>query len=187
MIEGLLPRLEALARQRDPKGTAAMENNDYVARFTKSGSVHELRLRYVPQFSWTSTYSVPLTGAKARWFLESKWVWFPEKSGCKKVKMAPLDERFKLHASDEAFFREVFGGPMPAGVLMQLPADNHVKGSLKDGVLSFLFRVRFSSRAVDPNVILPLCADAVLAIGLECFSSVQMARLTRGEIARFES
>lgn len=187
MIDGLLPRLEALARQRDPQGTAGMERNDYVARFTKSGSVHELRLQHIPRFSWCSTYSVPLTGATGRWFLESKWVWFPEKSGCKKVKLAPLDERFKLHASDEAFFREVFGEPKLSGSLMQLPPDNHVKASLKDGVLSLLFRVRFSARAVDPNVILPVCAEAVIAIGLECFSSVQMARLTRGEISRFET
>ena len=186
MIEGLLPRLESLARQRDPQGTAGMERNDYVARFTRSGSVHELRLQYIPQFSWTSRYSVPLTGAKGRWFLESKWVWFPEKSGCRKVKLAPLDERFKLHASDEASFREVFGDPTLTGSLMQFPPDNHVKASLKDGVLSLLFRVRFNSRAVDPNVILPVCAEAVIAIGLQCFAGVQKARLARGEIARFE-
>jgi hypothetical protein len=185
MTDELSQKLDALIRLRDPKGSAVLEKNDYVARFSAGGKPQELRIQYVPQHSWTLAYTAALPGAKARWFLESKWVWFPEHPGCKRLKLAALDGKYKLFASDEAFFREVFGGKNLVDVLMQFPGDNHYKASLRDGTLRMAWKVRFNPRLIDRDATLLAASAVLLQHGVDCFSSVQLACLTRGEISTF--
>jgi len=179
MSERILQGLQALVRDRDPKGTATGDGREFLAKFVSNGDAHQLLLRYIPQFSWTLIHSVAMPAVKARWFLESKWVWFPEKSGCKKVSLPPLDEQYKLFASDEAYVREVFREAKLVGQLMGHPPDEHVKENLKDGVLTAEWKVRFDPRTNDRDGVLLNRAGLLFQHGLELHWGVQMAQVAK--------
>ncbi len=185
MPDELLPKLEAYIKARDPQGSVAVEKNDTVLKFSQMGAPQQVKITTVPRNSWTVAYTVHLPGAKERWFLESKGVWFPEHSGCKRLKCAPLDRRFKMYASEEAPFVAVFGSHDVSAALLQLPPENHFKGSMQEGALKLAWKVRFNARTADRAGILLSCADIMVRLGVLCFKSVQVARLTRGEQTKF--
>jgi hypothetical protein len=185
MPDGLLPKLEAYIKARDPQGSVTLENNDTVVKFSMMGAPQQVKLQYVPQNSWTIAYTAHLPGAKELWFLESKWVWFPEHSGCKRIQVAPLDARFKMYASDAAYFGAVFSSHDLTGLLLLLPPENHFKSSLQDGALKLAWKMRFDPRMGDRDGILLNCADVMVRLGVQCFKSVQVARLSRGEQTKF--
>jgi hypothetical protein len=181
MPDELVPRLEAYIRARDPQGSVRLENDHYVTTFSALGAPQELRIRSGRASSWAFAYAVTLPGAKERWFLESKRAWFPERSGCRRVQVAPLDARFKMYASDAPSFAAVFSGPPLADALLQLPAEHHLKASLKEGALRLAWKVRGQARTADREGHLLDCADLMVRLGVQCFKSVQVARLARGE------
>ena len=180
MTDALVPRLQAYIHARDPQGSAVLEASDYVVRFSSLSAPQELRIKYVPPNSWTLTYVARAPDARERWFVESKWVWFPEHSGAKKLKLAPLDDRYKLFASDEGFFKSVFEGKELSDALLQLPKENHFKASLKDTTLTLAWIVRFNPRVSDRDGILLSCADVMVVIGALFFKHVQLSTLMRG-------
>jgi len=182
MTDELLSRLDAAIQQKDPQGAATPENAGYLVCFSELGAPQELRLQAVPPSAWTLLYTSKIPGAKERWFLESKSVWFPEHSGCSRVEFVPLEARYKCYASDDSFFRSVFGGHALAESLLQFPGEDHVKASLKDGVLSISRSVRLQPGSADRDAILLECADAMVRLGGQCFKSVQVSRLARGEV-----
>jgi hypothetical protein len=182
MPDELVPRLEAALRQKDPQGSATLENNDYLLSFSELGAPQELRIQGVPPSSWTFVYTSRIPGAKERWVLESKSVWFPEHSGCSRVEFAPLDARYKSYASDDSFFKSVFGGHSLSELLLQLPEEDHVQASLKDGLLTISRSVRLEPGSADCDAALLDCADAMVRLGSQCFKSVQVERLARGEV-----
>jgi hypothetical protein len=181
MPDELVSRLEAALRLKDPQGSATLENADVLLSFSELGAPQELRLQAVPPSSWTLLYTARIPGAKERWVLESKSVWFPEHSGCSRLKVDALDDRYKVYASDESFFRSVFDGHHLAESLLRLPAEDHVRASLKDGTLTFSRSVRLEPGSADRDAVLLDCADAMVRLGSQCFKSVQVARLARGE------
>jgi hypothetical protein len=178
----LVSRLEAALRAKDPQGSAVLENTDYVLSYSELGAPQELRIQPAPPSSWTLLYTAKIPGAKERWFLESKSVWFPEHSGCDRVKFEPLELRYKAYAADVSFFQSVFGGHRLAESLLQFPEDDHVKASLQDATLSLSRTLRIDPAAADRDAILLDAADAMVRLGGDCFKSVQVARLSRGEV-----
>ncbi|HZF00220.1 MAG TPA: hypothetical protein VE981_24635 [Planctomycetota bacterium] len=180
MTDELVPKLQTFIRAKDPQGTAVLEGHDYLLKFSTLGAPQELRIQYIPRNSWTILYSARSPGATERWFVESKWVWFPEHSGCARVKLASLDPRYKLFASDGPFLRSVVGSPEMTELLMQLPAENHFKANLKDGVLTLSWSVRFNPASNDRNGILLNCAIVMSQLGGQCFKSLQVARMVKG-------
>ena len=184
MSEPLLQGLQALIRDTDPKGTVSGDEREFTARFVNNGEAHQVRLRYIPPKQWEMIHSVAIPGAKARWFLESKWVWFPEKSGASKASLPPLDQKYKLFASDEKFLREVFSEPKLVDQLMAHPQDEHVKENLKDGVLTANWKVHVDPRTNDRDAVLLNRITLLFRHGLELAFSVQMARLTAGELSK---
>ncbi|HUR38292.1 MAG TPA: hypothetical protein VM222_02310 [Planctomycetota bacterium] len=181
MPDELVSRLEAALRQKDPQGSVTPENDGYLLSFSELGAPQELRLQAVPPSSWTLLYTSKIPGAKERWFLESKSVWFPEHPGCSRLEFEPLADRYKVYASDDSFFRSVFDGHRLAEFLLQFPAEDHVQASLKDGALTISRSVRLEPGSADRDAVLLDCADAMVRLGSQCFKSVQVARLTRGE------
>jgi hypothetical protein len=179
VADELVPRLQAYIRAKDPQGSAGLETADYVLRFSSLGAPQELRIHYVPQNSWTIHYKARVPDATERCFIESKWVWFPEHSGCRKVQLAPLDSRYKLFASDEPFFRSIFEGRELSDALMQLPAENHFKASLKDETLSIAWKLRFNPKIADRDGILLQSADTMVLVGGQLFKHIQVARMMR--------
>jgi len=185
MPDELVPRLEAYLRARDPQSAVAVEDGATVLKFSVMGAPQQVRLRSVPPGSWAVSYSVHLPGAKERWFLESKGVWFPEHAGCRRVPFAPLDGRFKMYAADPALFADVFGnGDLPEA-LLRIPEEDHLKASLQDGELLLAWDLRLDPGAADRDARLLDCADRLLRLGVQCFKSVQVARLSRGEATKF--
>lgn len=180
MADELVPKLQAYIRAKDPQGSAGLEAHDYVVRFSSLGAPQELRIKYVPPNSWTLSYVARLPDARERWFVESKWVWFPEHSGGKRVKLAPLDDRYKLFASDEGFFRSTFQAKELSDALMQLPAENHFKAALKDSTLTAAWIVRFNPRLNDRDGLLLQCADVLVFLGAQLFKHAQLSTLMRG-------
>jgi hypothetical protein len=171
MADDRVSQLQAFIRPRDPQGSAVLEGTDYVVRFSTLGAPQELRIQEAAPDSLTLTYSARSPDATERWFLESKAVWFPEHAGCRKVKLAPLDERYKLFASDEPFFRTIFEAKDLSDALLRLPADDHVKASLKDTTMT----VAWTARAAD----LLQCAEVMVTLGGQCFKHVQVARMMK--------
>jgi hypothetical protein len=185
MPDELLPKLEASIKARDPQGSVRFENETYVTKFSALGAPQELSIRSHRSSSWSLVYKVTLPGAKERWFLESKGVWFPEHPGCRRTKVDPLDARFKMYASDPGYFRAVFNSEDLAGLLLGLPAGDHLKAFLKDEILALTWNARFDFRAVDQDSFLLDAADQMIRLGVQCFKGVQLARLTRGESTGF--
>jgi len=181
MSDELVSRLDAALRQKDPQGTATPENGGYLLIFSELGAPQELRIQPVPPSSWTLVYTSTIPGAKERWFLESKSVWFPEHSGCSRVDFEPLEARYKCYASDDSFFRSVFDGHRLAEFLLQFPAEDHVQASLKEGTLTISRSFRLQPGSADRDAVLLDSAEAMVRLGCQCFKSVQVARLTRGE------
>lgn len=179
VADELVPRLQAYIRAKDPQGSAELETADYVLRFSSLGAPQELRIHYVPQNSWTIHYKARVPDATEHCFIESKRVWFTVHRGCRKLKLAPLDTRYKLYASDEPFFRSIFEGKEPSDALMQLPADSHFKASLKDEVLSIRWEIRFNPKIADRDGILLQAADAMVLVGGQLFKHIQVARMMK--------
>jgi len=169
MADERVARLEDFIRPKDPQGSAVLEGRDYVVRFSTLGAPQELRIQEGPPGSWTLSYSARTPDAAGRWFLESRAVWFPEHGGCRKVKFAPLDERYKLFASDEPYFRSIFEARELSDAFLRLPADDHLKASLKDATVSVAWKARDAE-------LLP-CADAMSVLGALCFKHVRLATL----------
>ncbi len=180
MPDELIPKLQATIRAKDPQGSVELETQDYVVRFSSLGAPQELRIRCVPPKSWTISYAARAPEARERWFLESKGVWFPEHLDCRRVRFAPLDDRYKLFASDEGFFRSVFEAPELSDALMKIPAENHLKASLKDATLRVAWNVRFDPRFSDRDGFLLQCADIMVLLGGLLFKHVQLSTLMRG-------
>jgi len=181
MSDELISRLDAALRQKDPQATATPENGGYLLSFSELGAPQELRIQPVPPSSWTLLYTSKIPGAKERWFIESKSVWFPEHSGCSRVEFASLEARYKCYASDDSFFRSVFEGHRLAEFLLQFPAEDHVQASLKEGTLTISRSLRLQPGSADHDAVLLDSADAMVRLGSQCFKSVQVARLARGE------
>jgi len=179
MLDPLIPRLQAWIFAKDPQGRAVAEGNDVVVHFSLLGAPQQLRIQYVPTNSWTLLYTATCPDAKERWFLESKWVWFPEHGGAKRVKLPPLDDRYKLYASDEAFFGAVFSGRGLQDLFHRFEEGDHVKASLQDGALKVAFKVRFNPRFTNREAVLANWAEVVYVLGGLTFKGVQLAVMTR--------
>ena len=148
MNELILQTLASYARQHGESVTAFNDKHDMVVRFHLGPTPFEGRIKYVPPKTWEIFLSFHVPQIQQRFFIESKRNWFPEKSGCARIRIPPLDSKYKLHCSDEIFFRAILSRPNLIEHLMGFPEDSvdHLKIYLKDGYLMAKWRFMFSSQ-----------------------------------------
>ena len=141
--------LEHYAKRHGEKWSVSDDNSDLVVRFLVDSTPLEGRIKYVPLKTWEIFIWLYLAQVQERFFIESKRNWFPEKDGCRRISIAPLDAKYKVHCSNESFFRNVVREPRLIHELMNFPEDSvdHLKIYLKDGYLIGKWRFMFSSHS----------------------------------------
>ena len=136
--DNLIQALRALAGTRGDNAAAYQEGRTSFFRFHRGATQFDGQIEYVPLKTWKLSASIPVPDAGKRFFIESKFVWFPEKGGCHRFPFPALDSRYKLHCSDDAFLMRVLANRGIVEELMRIPENmaDHMKVFLKDGILT---------------------------------------------------
>ena len=140
-------KLEQYASTHGDGWSVFSDNSDLVVRFLIDSTPFEGRIKYVPLKTWEILIWLYLPQIQERFFIESKGNWFPEKDGCRRISLPPLDSKYKVHCSNEVFVRNLLGGPLLIHELMSFPEDSvdHLKIYLRDGYLMAKWRFMFGS------------------------------------------
>jgi len=193
MSEELVRALRNYGATIGDDATAFQEGPSFILRFRKDSVPLQACIRHVPPKTWAITLSVslPNVGVK-RFFIESKWVWFPEKSGCHRFSFAPLDSRYKLHCSDDAFFKSMLANQDIVHSLMSFPEKDadHVKVSLKDATLLTAWTFTTSGRFIDlpsRDRVLMDRSRILVQHGLDYYFEIQMYLMIAGKVHRFSA